>query len=188
MQKQLLEIENNLGGFTMKKFLKQLFKKRLNNEKGLTLIELLAVIVILAIVAAIAVPAIGNIINNSEIKAVKADALNILNAANIYVTENPSVTSIVYDKDATSEAARFTENGTGSLENFDGFVQSLGAFNEVDFTIFNDGGTVGIYATGISAGGQSITFGTSNDAAGSAKIDDIDAGSADEEDKVVFSD
>ena len=37
-------------------------KKQLNNEKGLTLIELLAVIVILAIIAAIAVPAIGNII------------------------------------------------------------------------------------------------------------------------------
>ena len=31
-------------------------KKQLNNEKGLTLIELLAVIVILAIIAAIAVP------------------------------------------------------------------------------------------------------------------------------------
>ena len=45
-------------------------KKQLNNEKGLTLIELLAVIVILAIIAAIAVPAIGNIINNSKDKAV----------------------------------------------------------------------------------------------------------------------
>ena len=39
----------------MKKFL----QKRLNNEKGLTLVELLAVIVILGIIAAIAMPSIG---------------------------------------------------------------------------------------------------------------------------------
>ena len=59
-------------------------KKQLNNEKGLTLIELLAVIVILAIIAAIAVPAIGNIITNSEDKALKADAQNVLAAAKLY--------------------------------------------------------------------------------------------------------
>lgn len=63
--------------------------KVLKNEKGLTLIELLAVIVILAIVAAIAVPAIGNIIDNSRYNAVKADATNIINAANLYYTDNP---------------------------------------------------------------------------------------------------
>ncbi len=69
-------------------FMKKLLKKRLN-QKGLTLIELLAVIVILAIVAAIAVPAIGNVIENSRYNAVKADAVNVLSAANIYFTENP---------------------------------------------------------------------------------------------------
>ena len=49
----------------MKKFL----QKRLKNEKGLTLVELLAVIVILGIIAAIAVPSIGNIVENSRVKA-----------------------------------------------------------------------------------------------------------------------
>lgn len=68
----------------------QQMKKRIKNEKGLTLIELLAVIVILAIVAAIAIPAIGNIIDNSRYNAVKADAINVLNAANLYYTDNPS--------------------------------------------------------------------------------------------------
>ena len=63
-------------------------KKLLKNQKGLTLIELLAVIVILAIVAAIAVPAIGNIIENSRYNAVKADAINALNAAHLYYTDN----------------------------------------------------------------------------------------------------
>ena len=47
-----------MGVTHMKKFL----QKRLNNEKGLTLVELLAVIVILGIIAAIAVPSIGGII------------------------------------------------------------------------------------------------------------------------------
>jgi type IV pilus assembly protein PilA len=62
-------------------------KKQLNNEKGLTLIELLAVIVILAIIAAIAVPAIGNIINNSHDKALLADASNILSGAKIAMVD-----------------------------------------------------------------------------------------------------
>lgn len=65
-----------------------LLKKRLKNEKGLTLVELLAVIVILGIVAAIAIPAIGSLIDNSRIKAVKADIANVINATNIYYTEH----------------------------------------------------------------------------------------------------
>ncbi|MGG0644517.1 prepilin-type N-terminal cleavage/methylation domain-containing protein [Sporosarcina gallistercoris] len=67
----------------MKKFL----QKKLKNEKGLTLVELLAVIVILGIIAAIAIPSIGSIIENSRIKAVKADAQTVLSAANIYFAE-----------------------------------------------------------------------------------------------------
>lgn len=71
------------GGNYMKKF----FAKRLKNEKGLTLIELLAVIVILAIIAAIAVPAVGKIINNSKDKAILADASNILAGAKIAIVD-----------------------------------------------------------------------------------------------------
>ena len=69
---------------------KLLNTKMLKNEKGLTLIELLAVIVILAIIAAIAIPAIGNIIENSRYNAAKADAINVLNAANLYFTDEGS--------------------------------------------------------------------------------------------------
>ena len=47
--------------------MKKLLQKRLKNEKGLTLVELLAVIVILGVIAAIAVPSIGNIIENSRV-------------------------------------------------------------------------------------------------------------------------
>ncbi|AOV09169.1 hypothetical protein BI350_08670 [Sporosarcina ureilytica] len=64
-------------------------RKQLKNEKGLTLVELLAVIVILGIIAAIAIPAIGNIITNSKYNAVKADAINVINAAQMYYLDNP---------------------------------------------------------------------------------------------------
>lgn len=77
--------KTKIGGMTMFKSM----KKQLKNEKGLTLIELLAVIVILAIIAAIAIPAIGNIITNSKYNAVKSDAINIINAAQLYYLDNP---------------------------------------------------------------------------------------------------
>ncbi|MET3574638.1 prepilin-type N-terminal cleavage/methylation domain-containing protein [Bhargavaea ullalensis] len=67
-------------------------KNKLKEEKGLTLIELLAVIVILGIIAAIAIPAIGNIIENSRYNAVKGDALNVLSAAQIYYSETKTDT------------------------------------------------------------------------------------------------
>ncbi|MEZ2716866.1 prepilin-type N-terminal cleavage/methylation domain-containing protein [Niallia circulans] len=66
----------------------QLIKQRIKNEKGLTLIELLAVIVILGIIAAIAIPSISGIIQNSKEDAVRADAITILNAAKNYAAAN----------------------------------------------------------------------------------------------------
>ena len=73
----------------MRKFV----KSKLKEEKGLTLIELLAVIVILGIIAAIAIPAIGNVIENSRYGAAKSDMLNAISAANVYAAdkgEDPS--------------------------------------------------------------------------------------------------
>ena len=67
----------------MKKFI----QNKLKEQKGLTLIELLAVIVILAIIAAIAIPAIGNVIENSRYGAIKSDAVNILAAADVYYAD-----------------------------------------------------------------------------------------------------
>ena len=72
-------------------------KNKLKEEKGLTLIELLAVIVILAIIAAIAIPAIGNIIQNSRENAVIADAQNVLSAANLYFSEKGKEKTVTAD-------------------------------------------------------------------------------------------
>lgn len=58
--------------------------KRLRNERGLTLVELLAVIVILAIVAVIAFVFIGGIIDNSKKDAHIANAQQIISAAKLH--------------------------------------------------------------------------------------------------------
>ena len=61
--------------------------RRMTNEKGLTLIELLAVIVILGIIAAIAIPAIGGLIDDQKKNAFVANALTMKEAANLFVTK-----------------------------------------------------------------------------------------------------
>lgn len=112
------ETKQKNGGFTMMKNI----RKQLKNEKGLTLVELLAVIVILAIIAAIAVPAIGNIIKNSKYNAAKADALNVLNAAQMYYLDNP-------DEDESITLSNLTgaDDGDGGV-----YLESLGVFESAD--------------------------------------------------------
>jgi len=61
--------------------------KTLRNQKGITLIELLAVIVIIGIVAAIAVPAIGKTIENSKTSADNASVSLIKESAIRYALD-----------------------------------------------------------------------------------------------------
>jgi type IV pilus assembly protein PilA len=65
-----------------------MMKRFLKNERGLTLIELLAVIVILGIISAIAIPAIGGMIDNSKKDAHVSNAQQMINAAKIAVTSD----------------------------------------------------------------------------------------------------
>ncbi len=77
------------------------FGQRLKNEKGLTLIELLAVIVILGIIAAIAIPSIAGIIEKAREDAIKADAIQVINAGKLYIAGNgiPDGTDPTIDDD-----------------------------------------------------------------------------------------
>ncbi|WP_099362067.1 type II secretion system protein [Fredinandcohnia onubensis] len=95
-----------------------MFKKHLKNQKGLTLIELLAVIVILGIIAAIAVPAIGNVINNSRDNAALADAQQIIEGAKLYVASEG-----ISSGTATITSANLTD-----------YVEKAGTFTSVKFT------------------------------------------------------
>lgn len=108
----------------MKKFL----QKKLKDQKGMTLIELLAVIVIIAIIAAIAIPAIGNIIENSRNGAVKSDYQNALAAANIYFTENPEQATVTVETLAGSVAGATTSylEDKGSLQDAVTIVKATG--------------------------------------------------------------
>ncbi|MBS4216999.1 prepilin-type N-terminal cleavage/methylation domain-containing protein [Bacillus sp. FJAT-49711] len=66
----------------MLKKVRKLFK----NQRGLTLVELLAVVVILGIISAIAIPSIGGLINNSKKDAHIANAQTMVNAVKLMVT------------------------------------------------------------------------------------------------------
>ncbi len=68
-----------------------MLKRIIKNERGLTLIELLAVVVILGIISAIAVPSIGGLIDNSKKDAHVANAQQMINAAKIAVTADKSL-------------------------------------------------------------------------------------------------
>ncbi|WP_341960824.1 prepilin-type N-terminal cleavage/methylation domain-containing protein [Planococcus maritimus] len=131
----------------MKKFI----QNKLKDQKGLTLIELLAVIVILAIIAAIAIPAIGNIIENSRYSAVKSDALNTLSAANIYFAENPTktkVTTSTLDSGYLDNAGKIPVAVVGSeTAPTNNFVEKLAS------------GDLAISTTAITyAGAKTVTF------------------------------
>jgi type IV pilus assembly protein PilA len=66
----------------------QKMKKRLKNQRGMTLVELLAVIVILGIISAIAVPSIGQVINKTKTDAHVANAQQMVNAAKLAVASD----------------------------------------------------------------------------------------------------
>lgn len=65
-----------------------LIQRLRKEEKGLTLIELLAVIVIIGVIAAIAIPLIGGLISDTKENARVATANQILEAAKLYSIAN----------------------------------------------------------------------------------------------------
>lgn len=127
----------------MKKFL----QKKLKNEKGMTLIELLAVIVIIAIIAAIAIPAIANIIENSRVGASKSDALSAFAAAELYYAENGDAFVAGGDGITTTE---LTDGG---------YLDDLGSFTAAAGPSFTQNGAGELLLDGATLnGGVTLTF------------------------------
>ncbi|MFB3165760.1 type II secretion system protein [Neobacillus sp. 179-C4.2 HS] len=72
------------------------------NEKGFSLVEVLAVIVILGFIASIGLISISNVIANSKDKTFVNNALTIIHAADLYlndekVADKDSLTKITYE-------------------------------------------------------------------------------------------
>ncbi|MED4876985.1 prepilin-type N-terminal cleavage/methylation domain-containing protein [Anoxybacillus geothermalis] len=121
-----------------------MFKRVLKNERGLTLIELLAVIVILGIIAAIAIPAIGGLIDNSKKDAHVSNAQQMINAAKIAVTA---------DKDLIPENGKYTLVTLKYLED-EGYLETVKD---------PDGGTNSYKKGPTGTGAQQMQTGLSDD-------------------------
>jgi type IV pilus assembly protein PilA len=79
-----------------------MLKKKLNDQRGMTLIELLAVIVILGIISAIAIPSILGLIDNSKRDAHVANAQQIINAAKLAVAGDEDLRPVAPTGSTTS--------------------------------------------------------------------------------------
>ncbi|MEK6454894.1 type II secretion system protein [Caldifermentibacillus hisashii] len=95
--------------------------KLLKNQKGMTLVELLAVLVIIGIIAAIAVPMIGNVIQNSKERAVLSDASSIISGAQLAYANDEG------DEDTASDGITYKKS---TLEKYVEGIE-LGSNDEV---------------------------------------------------------
>ncbi|WP_420796508.1 type II secretion system protein [Alkalihalophilus pseudofirmus] len=143
----------------IKKWLKQT-----KNEKGLTLVELLAVVVILGIIAAIAVPSIGGIIENSKKDAAISNAQQVLSAARLYAASGGDTSNeVVYDE-GNGAIAEYHEDITNPWDNetisytvsFEGTVPAISMTYPDKCTI---GSTTPLEAAELATAGRSACEG-----------------------------
>ncbi|MDN4069601.1 prepilin-type N-terminal cleavage/methylation domain-containing protein [Paenibacillus sp. FSL R5-0407] len=137
-----------------------LIQRLRKEEKGLTLIELLAVIVIIGVIAAIAIPLIGGLISDTKDNARTATANQLFEAAKLYSIannngelKNPSTGAITLQqleddsyiqKGLTDPKEGTALDKTNTLVNLDNY--NAGSGNVVTL-VFADGNTLAFTAS-----------------------------------------
>lgn len=131
----------------------------LKNQKGMTLVELLAVMVIIGIIAAISIPAIGNLMENSRKDAHISNAQALQESGRLWATSNEAYLTQIFTKksDATvtiklangqwdvtdnANVTGLTINGVAPFEGYlETFVDphSKGAYSAATLQITRDG-------------------------------------------------
>lgn len=121
--------------------------KRLKNERGLTLVELLAVIVILGIVGAIAFVMIGNVIENSKQDAHIANAQQLIASAKLYDSQGGEFDSGNDDEGTVSSETLHEEglideliNPWDSDDEYTGTVKKVNKDDGVTYEVTIKGG------------------------------------------------
>jgi type IV pilus assembly protein PilA len=111
----------------------QKLKQKSKEQKGFTLVELLAVIVILGIIAAIAVPSVLRIIDNSKKDAHVANAQQIINAAKTAASDNnltPTTSAAIYLSLDYLQKKEYID----TVKDPDGASYVAGTYNETSIT------------------------------------------------------
>ena len=102
------------------------------NNKGFSLVEVLAVVVILSVLATIMVPTVSHVINHNKENNYKNVEKSILNAAKMYVSDNRyDITVGACDENGIADVTSFSQNKV-LLSTLSSYLSSEEIINPMD--------------------------------------------------------